>query len=215
MIGYEKYNSISDQWEYYSLKNSSSSNGYGEPQSTFDADLAIMALSKRQAEYDKAVDKVKNFGNSLGKMQLDFSNQIENIKLRNEYNRLFNQNIDNFIETNYKMIRTPAKHSIVLDRFYSLIARTYNQAVNNLKESQKYNTTFNYNNSSNNVLYTTVIKSDIVVDPKLRNKPSPSGDVIYMPKLGEKADVIVKVDETYYKVKVGGYYGFISKSFLK
>jgi Skp family chaperone for outer membrane proteins len=60
MVGYEVYNSLKQQWEYYSTKRTQSSSNYSDPVSTFDADLAIMVLAKRQAEYDSKLAKAKN-----------------------------------------------------------------------------------------------------------------------------------------------------------
>jgi hypothetical protein len=53
MVGYEKYNSLKKQWEYYSTKKRQTSNSYGEPISTFDADLAIKVLQAKQNQYDR------------------------------------------------------------------------------------------------------------------------------------------------------------------
>lgn len=54
MVGYEKYNSLKQQWEYTDLSQNVSSrvHDYGDPQSTFDADLAIMALAAKQKQYN-------------------------------------------------------------------------------------------------------------------------------------------------------------------
>jgi len=199
MIGYEEYNNISDQWEYYSLKSSSSSNGYGEPQSTFDADLAIMALSKRQAEYDKAVEKVKNFGNYLGQMHMEFSNQIENIRVKNEYNRLFNQNSDSFIDTNFKMIRTPAKHSIVLNRFYIFLKKTYNQAVINVEYN---NMGFQYGEYVS-VKYYSPLKEE----PKTLSKT--------IEFLEEPVKILTRSEGDFYRVSSKNNIGYLKANWIK
>jgi hypothetical protein len=59
MVGYKKYNSLSEQWEYTDLTSSNNSQSgrynvhdYGEPQSTFNKDLMLQALSYKQARYD-------------------------------------------------------------------------------------------------------------------------------------------------------------------
>lgn len=61
MIGYEKYNSLKDQWEYTDLSQNVSSrvHDYGDPQSTFDADLAIMALAAKQRQYNQLSSQQK------------------------------------------------------------------------------------------------------------------------------------------------------------
>lgn len=62
MVGYEKYNSLMQQWEYTDLSQNVSSrvHDYGDPISTFDADLAIMALAAKQRRYNEQVRNNKN-----------------------------------------------------------------------------------------------------------------------------------------------------------
>lgn len=80
LIGYQKWDNLYERWEYTSLnneksytssKNFSGIHDYGEPQSTFDATLAIKALAYKQAKYDmlsyenkEKLNEIRSYQNS-------------------------------------------------------------------------------------------------------------------------------------------------------
>lgn len=110
LIGYAQYNSLQEQWEFYnsngqmyayskhnsltgeteyvelnSDNNSSSSykiHDYGEPSSTFDADLALLALNYRQQQYDRA----RKIYNNLTPEQKRRVDEYSNCKSRQNNN---------------------------------------------------------------------------------------------------------------------------------
>jgi len=104
----------------------------------------------------------------------------------------------------------------IMTKHINNLASIYNNTVTEVFDKYNNNNTYSSsNNSNNNIIYTTIVESKIPVSPKLRNKPSPNGGVIYKPKEGERVDVLEKITDRYYRVKVNGYYGYIAKSFIK
>ncbi|TYB73036.1 hypothetical protein ES677_05255 [Bizionia gelidisalsuginis] len=105
IVGYAKYNSLQERWEYYNSNNqltgydkynsltgetqqvdlnqnnSIESSGqyivhdYGEPQSTFDSNLAMLALSYKQNQYDRLQ---KIYGNLTLKQKRQVDEYIQN-----------------------------------------------------------------------------------------------------------------------------------------
>ena len=94
MYAYSKYNSLTGETNYVELNsNNSNSSGsgrfiihnYGEPQSNFDTDLAILALKYRQQQYDK-LSRIYNNLTLEQKQKLN--------KYINNYNR---KEFDNYV----------------------------------------------------------------------------------------------------------------------
>lgn len=86
MIGYKKYNSLYDRWEYYDLKTNNSSNtGYQvqQPVSYGNLELASKVLNSKQAKYDYNLNKIQTYisecRKSLNSSDMD-ATLIQNIK---------------------------------------------------------------------------------------------------------------------------------------
>jgi len=202
MTGYEVYNSLQEQWEYYSVKTSRSSNKYGEPQSTFDADLAIFALSTAEKNRANKMDNHNRFKNTIERIKNHIDN-IENNEVRNNVIEAYNKKVANLNKADYnQMLQSTQATTNRINYNIETYNRLYNQAINNYKAKVRDSKTVNY---------TTFISSTM---SRLRNKPNVNGSVIYEPTKGERVDVLQKITDNYYKVKINGYYGYIAKSYI-
>jgi opacity protein-like surface antigen len=90
MYAYSKYNSLTGETEYIELNNNNNSvnyiiHDYGTPTSTFDVDLAMLALRQRQQQYDRAMS-IYNSLSPEQKIQLDeYINQQNKRKITSYY----------------------------------------------------------------------------------------------------------------------------------
>jgi hypothetical protein len=128
MYAYSKYNSITGETEYVELNNNNSNYGnyiihdYGEPSSTFDADLAMIALRQKQQQYNRAIRIYNNLTPEQKKQLDEYVSKQNKKKLTTYYGlgktkegklykntlgvkNVFNEFIDRRIEVMYQ-IRT-------------------------------------------------------------------------------------------------------------
>lgn len=90
MIGYEFYNTMTRQWEYYETK---SQNSYQEP-AKVDLSPTLNALSILQDRYDNNVQQVQNNINNISQKidELDVTN-YEREQIRNAFAKLIAENL--------------------------------------------------------------------------------------------------------------------------
>lgn len=122
MVGYEKYNSLREQWEYTDLSQNVSSrvHNYGDPQSTFDTDLAIMALAAKQKQYNQRKEyrnqKIKYILSVVPKTfranEVKFQ-RLNNIDQINEAKKIVNKWWQEYVDRNFKTLPIPNADVII------------------------------------------------------------------------------------------------------
>ncbi|GGE14060.1 SH3 domain-containing protein [Psychroflexus salis] len=147
---------------------------------------------RNSARFSRLIDKIVNHANS-----------VSDENLRDEILYVFEKRYRDFI-SNYddRVFMSENKTTEFLNEIISI----YNQVQEEI--GNKY-----IREKSGDAMFTTFIKQE-AIKPKLRNKPTVKADVIYEPNDGEKVQVLKKVSDHYYKVKIKDYTGFISKAFL-
>lgn len=206
MIGYEKYNSLMQQWEYTDLSQNVSSrvHDYGEPQSFFDADLAIMALATKQARYDKRENKISELIDELG-------NNLKSIKSYSERRDALNYFSDKLV--NYigiwkgeDIINNDKNYYV----FYNGIIDCYNSTLEYIDKNRSSNTI------QNNQPKYTPIKGfvNIVSYAPLLKEPDMNAEEILTIET-DKVYVIERTNEHFCKVKTSGKIGYLWINWIK
>ena len=139
MVGYEKYNSLKKQWEYYSTKKRQTSNSYGEPISTFDADLAYKVLAKKQAEFDYTQGLIDENIRKLGKKVSDFTQRISNTELQDEFQRIMNLKGNLYLDDNENKdkLTSPSRFYETSKDFNYIIEESYRKALKKIENKNK------------------------------------------------------------------------------
>ena len=212
MVGYKKYNSLSEQWEYTDLTSSNNSQSnryivrdYGQVKSNFNTDLAIQALSYKQARYDNAMnEKQRGYNHNAQLIQTKMDNLYENLsKYSEEFRRdEARQRFYDWTQAFFKRYpNIDFSDSALANKVISLMTEEHNKIIREVNEMNRpsgYFTTF----------------TSLSITRPLREQPSMSSKVIYECPIDSRVYVSNTDDHNFYKVAVDGYEGYISKNLL-
>ncbi len=151
MTGYEKYNSFSKQWEYYTTNNTSQSRQPTQYRAPQQLDISALgnAMTAKQNNYNYNVQQLQNAVNTI-------SDQIKNLDLSYEQRKLisdtFQQNCVNEIN------RTRINYSSAneTNRIIKWLYDSLNIIIKNVQSSN----TKSINRDQNNYSNTNATKND-------------------------------------------------------
>lgn len=212
MIGYEKYNSLMQQWEYTDLSKTVSPrvHDYGKPQSTFDTDLAIQALSARQSQYNKNQSLVENVITNASKNINIKLLGISNENKRYDVLELFNLKMENYFDKNSNNIN--ANNIYQVENHIYLIYEDALKEVNNSYNKETNTKTYDDSKNSPKFKYGDYVKT--TDDAPIRSEANLNSNIIKRSK-SEVVKIIKSVGENYYEVELSGLTGFISVAWLR
>lgn len=209
MIGYEEYNSLMEQWEYTDLSQKSNSrvNNYGEPVSTFDAGLAIFALSAAEKNRANKMDNHNRFKNTIERIKNHIDN-IENNEVRNNVIENYNKKVANLNKADYnQMLQSTQATTNRINYDIETYNRLYNQAINNyrakVRESKRYVPKFKYGD------YVEVYSYS-----KIYSEPSTNSEELGKVK-NNRVKILSNYNKYFYKVQSGSLIGYISTTWFK
>jgi hypothetical protein len=224
MVGYEKYNSLKKQWEYYSTKKRQTSNSYGEPISTFDADLAYKVLAKKQAEFDYIQGLIDENLKKMGTKVANFQGRISNKKLQDEFGRIIDLRMNSYLDENENKdkLTSPSRfHEVSKDVNY-IIEKAYRKAV---KKIENKNKEVDYTKSNEKYIKKLKKKWDRKVEYEIGDyvsaftysplKDSPNLNAKVIEQVTESVRIIGHHNGDYYKVRTKHFTGYISSKWLK
>lgn len=204
MVGYKQYNTVSLQWEYTDLTTSNNSQSdrykthdYGTPKSNFNSNLAIQALSNKQASYDRNKITIQN---KINELYIKLEGYTDENK-RNLALQMFENKVSSFSD---KYSNSDLGNSSTTNRIINYFIDSYNEIIKYVNAQE---TKVSYKNK------TIIIDSPF--DLPLRRRPSINSETIYKIPSGSKIEVVDMSDDTFVKISVNGHIGYITKLWLK
>ncbi len=136
MVGYKQYNTVSQQWEYTDLKASNSNQSgryivhdYGKPQSTFNTDLAIQALTYKQGRYQVNSEKVLAKARGL----IDDLDAYKDLEKREKAKEFLSSRFNKYFERNN---HADYSSNYVINQINNHLILMYNETIDYISKLQ-------------------------------------------------------------------------------